>query len=71
MAAIETRGRLRIPTDAVGINTKTGERSPLDAESAEAIGIILGKARRLRGALAVVIAGVLVVGFAVWGASGT
>lgn len=71
LAAIETRGRLRIPTEAVGINTKTGERSPLDAESAEAIGIILSKARRLRGALAVVVAGVLVVGFAVWGASGT
>ena len=68
LAAIETRGRLRIPT--VAVNSQTGERGQIDAKTAEAVGAILGKARRLRGAIAVVVAGVFVVGFAVWGASG-
>ena len=70
LAAIETRGRLRIHTDVVAIDPKTGKRSSLDAQSADAIGGVLGKARRFRGAIAVVIAGVLIIGFAVWGASG-
>lgn len=68
LAAIEMRGRIRIRT-TVSLDAKTGERRALDVESGEAIGAVLGKARRFRGAIAVVVAGVLVVGFAVLGAA--
>lgn len=69
LAALEMRGRIRIRTD-VSFDAKTGERRALDAQSAEAIGALLGRARRFRGSIAVVVAGVLVVGFAAWGAAG-
>lgn len=68
LAAIETRGRLRIRSSA-GVDAKTGEPTPLDEQSVEVVGAILGKVRRFRGSIAVVVAGVCVVGFAVWGAS--
>ena len=68
LAAIETRGRLTIRTRAE-VDPKTGERTSIDAQAAEAIGAILGKVRRFRGAIAVVVAGVLIVGFAVLGGS--
>lgn len=69
LAAIETRGRLRIRTSA-GVDTKLGDRTTLDSQTAEAIAAILGKVRRFRGAITVIVAGVLIVGFAVLGASG-
>jgi hypothetical protein len=66
LAALETRGRLRAPvkgSDAKGVGTSLG------AAELNAIAVILDKFRKLRGAIAVVAAGFLILAISMWGAN--
>lgn len=65
LAAIETRGRLRAPVKA-GAPSK-GAGVGVEAAELDAIANIVDKARRLRGSMAVVIAGGVVLAISMWG----
>lgn len=65
LAAIETRGRLR--ANLKGNEAGKGDGAGVAAAELAEVANIIDKARRLRGSLAVVIAGGLIVALSMWG----
>lgn len=65
LAAIETRGRLR--ANLQGKDAGKGDGAGVAAAELAEVANIIDKARRLRGSMAVVVAGFLIVALSMWG----